>query len=250
MGIKNKNSNRVTGKSVTLLYNNLNKDALDSLSTGTFFSTINLPGDTIITEHKVLEKTNNSLTIYIRLNKKVGFNINYFTLQLNNNEYLPTKKTSPVSPKSTPTPPKNIASTSKRHLKYDYNYYRCIKIVFDGTPLYYTKKHNTNTNIMGTKDLNLLLKEIELKYPWKTALKHLSVHIENKNLILSYEYIKVVRYTTPPTKPIPTHKGYLQVLSYDLKCDPVSCVNTALSNGGVVRYDFPGYDPIWGEMYR
>ena len=242
MGTINKNINRVTGKSVTLVYNNLNKDAIDFLSTGTFFSTINLPGDTIVTEHKVLEKTTSSLTLYIRLNKKVGFNIKYFTLHLNNHNYLPIKKTS--------TPPsKNIISTPKRYLKYDYNYYRCIKIVFDGTPLYY-KKNDTNTNTMGTKDLNLLLKEIEFKYPWKTALKHLSVHIENKNLVLSYEYIKVVRYTTPPTKPIPTHKGYLQVLSYDLKCDPVSCVNTALMNGGVVRYDFPGYDPIWGEMYR
>ena len=137
MGIKNKNSNRVTGKSVTLVYNNLNKDALDSLSTGTFFSIINLPGDTIVTEHKVLEKTDNSLTIYIRLNKKVGFNINYFTLHLNDNEYLPTKKTS--------TPPsKNIISTPKKPSKYDYTRYRCIRLLLDGSPLYYPKAVASN----------------------------------------------------------------------------------------------------------
>ena len=80
MGNRNKNSNRVAGTSVTLTYNNLSERAVNLLSAGNFFTTINLPGDTVITDYKVLEKTASSLTVYVRFNKKVGFNLNYFTL--------------------------------------------------------------------------------------------------------------------------------------------------------------------------
>ena len=237
MGTINKNSNRVTGKSVTLVYNNLNKDAIDFLSTGTFFSTINLPGDTVVTGHKVLEKTDNSLTIYIRLNKKVGFNINYFTLHSNNMDYVPIKKHSLTSSKKL-TPLK----TKHHKSKYDYNYYRCIKLLLDGSPLYYPKEDGTNPSKITKVDLNSILMEMGLCYNWKESLKHLSIHVEDKNIVVSFEYVVGVRYTSPPTQSIPTHKGYLKVLSYDLNAKPEECVNNALKNNGVVNYSFSEYD--------
>ena len=231
MGTKNKNSNRVTGKSVTLVYNNLNKDAIDSLSTGTFFSTINLPGDTTVTEHKVLEKTSSSVTLYIRLNKKVGFNLNYFTFHLNNNEYLPLKKTSAVSPKITPTPPKKPS-------KYNYTRHRCIRLVLDGSPLYYPRSITSNPiKTIWKEHLISLWKDIKRSYILKASLKQVSLHIEDKNVVLALEYKESVRYTTPPTKPIYTHMGYLKVIKYDLKADPVDCVNSALFNQGITFHD-------------
>lgn len=237
MGNKNKNSNRVAGKSVSLTYNNLSERAVDILSTGTFFTTINLPGDTVITDYKVLEKTSSSLTVYIRFNKKVGFNLNYFTLHSNNIDYVPIKKPSLTSSK-------RLTPLKKKHhkSKYDYNYYRCIKLLLDGSPLYYPQEGSTNPPQITKVELNSILVEMGLCYNWKESLKHLSIHVEDKNIVVSFEYVIGVRYTSPPTQSIPTHKGYLKVLSYDLNATPEECVNNALKNNGIVNYGFSEYD--------
>lgn len=149
----------------------------------------------------------------------------------NNSNHFPGKKTSPVLSKSTLSTPKKLS-------KYDYTRYRCIRLLLDGSPLYYPRAAASNPwKTIGKEHLSSLWKDIKRTYIWKASLNQASLHLEDKNIVLFLEYKESVRYTTPPTKPIYTYMGYLKVLKYDLKADPVDCVNSALFNEGVILHD-------------
>ena len=236
---KNKTTNKSPCQYFILEYSNLNTYATNFISTGIFLSNIPLPVGTNVTYFEItspyhIHHTDDSKTIYIRLNKKIKFNPAYFTFHLNNTNYSPTRRT-------LKSPFNRTLHLTKNLLRHDNTHYTCISLLLDGSflehPLDVDPNHQ-NSKAMAKQQLLYLFDDLQYAYHLKASIKYASLHLESKNIVLSFEYKDSVRYTTPPTKPIYTYMGYLKVLKYDLKADPVDCVNSALLNQGIIFHDF------------
>ena len=128
---KNKTTNKSPCQYFILEYSNLNSYANDFISTGTFLSSIPLPVGTNVTYFENISRyqlhhTDNSRTIYIRLNKKVNFNPAYFTFHLNSINYSPTRRTLKA-------PFNRTLHLTKNLLKHDNTHHTCISLLLDGS---------------------------------------------------------------------------------------------------------------------
>ena len=239
---KNKTTNKSPCQYFILEYSNLNTYATNFISTGIFLSNIPLPVGTNVTYFEItspyhIHHTDDSKTIYIRLNKKIKFNPAYFTFHLNNTNYSPTRRT-------LKSPFNRTLHLTKNLLRHDNTHYTCISLLLDGSflehPLDVDPNHQ-NSKAMAKQQLLYLFDDLQYAYHLKASIKYASLHLESKNIVLSFEYKQNVDYRFPPTESIFTPIGNLRVLKYDLKANREYCIANALRNNGFVTYGFSEY---------